>query len=754
MFDKKSSEELPITHHLKEIEQKYQENQILIVSGLPGCGKSTQIPKIIYSLTQQPLIITQPRRLAAVEMAKRVSFEMKNEVKVSYTVRFEDTSGSDTIIRFVTDGVLLRLLMDETLFRTYKTIVIDEVHERTIFIDLILYLLKRNLAKYPQTKLILMSATMNSTIFQKYFLNFKMDSVLIESAKAFTLDIEYIEKSSEGTTSIADAVECVVNLHMNEPMGDILVFLPGAEECLGGVQATQEKLMAFVKEGKPVPSLQLHALFGTQAVREQELVFDSVSNPLTTRKVIFATNIAETSLTIENIAYVIDSGLVKKTHFNKDSAAVQLKVCLISKSQAIQRAGRAGRTRNGKAIRLYSKKIFNEQMTEDSDADIKRSELRSFIVFVLGLGMNNFSSSDFIEEPDPVAIQLALQQLYVAGLIEVNKVNHSPEKHLNLEQTTKIHQSSETDVDFRKFITDKIMHEFRPEVKDSKVCEGKTSEQSKMIIFSLTKSGKAVLQFPIDPLLAKTLLLSRLLHIHQLVGEMTALFSTTESLMNNTFDAKKQFYKAKIKEGDKNGDFYTLSKLMSKHESIFHQKALHNVSLIKRQLLGILTQFSENKLLEMFNGEAVMKVDQWRDSKSTELDKMELCLQASFPTHLGKKIQTKNEYRLYSSSIICLIDSESIYEILNHFPEFVIGTGIRGEGYLGVPTLINIFRIKNPQVAILYCEKIKEFEQILKHGMKNEVFIKEKPKNPEEEKTSKTELAKLKYLERKKIKIT
>lgn len=233
--------------------------------------------------------------------------------------------------------------------------MVDEVHERTIFIDIILYLLKtrleRNSKKSP-FKLILTSATMQLEKFRKYFSKFKVKMIEIESKTPFPIELKYIPNPTS-TSSINHAVTETLTIHTTEPDGDILIFLPGSQECLKAMNLLAKKLEEYIEINGDVPGCKIFSLFGSQAVQEQMRVFTPVENQMTTRKIIFATNIAETSLTIPNIGYVIDSGLVKLPYYNSLTNGVSLKTVSISKSQAVQRTGRAGRTRAGKSIRLY-----------------------------------------------------------------------------------------------------------------------------------------------------------------------------------------------------------------------------------------------------------------------------------------------------------------------------------------------------------------------------------------------------------------
>lgn len=271
-------------------------------------------------------------------------------------VRFEDTFQDSTEIHFVTDGVLLRNLLYERFYTEYDFIMVDEVHERTIFIDIILYLLKTRLeasiGKTAPFKLILTSATMQLEKFRNYFEKFRVKTIEIESKAPFPIELIYSPNSSS-TSSIHHAVSETLAIHTSEPDGDVLVFLPGSQECLRAMNLLAKQLEELNATQGEVPGCQIFSLFGTQAVQEQMRVFREVDDKLTTRKIIFATNIAETSVTIPNIGYVVDSGLVKLPYYDSLTNGVSLKTVSISKSQAVQRTGRAGRTRPGKSIRLY-----------------------------------------------------------------------------------------------------------------------------------------------------------------------------------------------------------------------------------------------------------------------------------------------------------------------------------------------------------------------------------------------------------------
>lgn len=740
-MEKKSN--LLISKYFEEITRKFEKSQILIIIGQPGSGKSTQVPQLIYDLTKSKVIVTQPRRLAAVEMAKRVSEEMNEVVKVNYTVRFENTADTKTNILFVTDGVLLRLLMEDNLFSEYKTIIVDEVHERTIFIDLILFLMKKKLEKNPNSKLILMSATMKLELFKNYFNNYKTECILIDNFSVFQVSIQHMESQTRDTSTVKEAVDCVVSLHTSESAGDILVFLPGSEECLAAISMTQERLLSLISQGRKISSLQMHALFGSQTIKEQEKAFMRVEDDQTTRKVIFATNIAETSLTIENIAFVVDSGLVKRTQFNKESSSVQLKVSLISKSQAIQRAGRAGRTRDGKVIRLYSKRIFEEVMADQTEADIKRSELRSFVVMVLGFGFETVKPEDFIESPDETAIKSAFCQLFVAGIVVPKTALLSCHKN-DSKTKEKIETETKELLSEKDILRKRIIQQFRQE-KNEEFKDSFEQKEESCVRFELTELGKSTIYFPIDPLFAKLTLLSVIFKIEHIVTKLVAFQSSTENLMNNSLEAKKEFYKMKIKDADRDGDFYTLLNLIQNHSHLFHKKALKNIELIQNQIKQICSKFSFDKISQMMRDD--LSINYSKKELSTK-EKISLILQSCFATQICKRISNKNDYKLICSEVSCLLDSESVFEMIDYYPEFVIATGIRGVGHLGIPNLLNVFRLKNCQIGFELSSKITKFEEVENHQEEAKNEVKEKPF----ESNSKIEQARLKFEQRKKIK--
>ena len=724
---------LTISSYKQQIVDMVTSRQVSIIVGEPGSGKSTKVPQYIYSQYNHKIIVTQPRRIAAVRMAERIQKEVGKTISCAYTVRFETTADESTQIHLVTDGILLKLLFDDKLFETYKIIIIDEVHERTLFIDLILFLLRRKLVNYPEHKLILTSATLDTDKIKNYFASYDPGLLEIPQATRFKLEVEYLKGSQAVGNSINIAIEKARDVHCKEPEGDILVFLPGAEDCMYAKRKLECMLEDMIKEDKPVPSLQIHCLFGSQAVQEQGLTFKSVTDASSTRKIIFATNIAETSLTIPNIVYVIDTGLVKQTAFNKQSHSVQLKTVLISKAQAIQRAGRAGRTRDGKCYRMYTKETYYQVMANDIVPEVKRSELRAFLVMLLKLGVQEYCNEDFLDAPDYNAVEIAIIQLYSANLIEMDLKDTCaiPAKNTPVEQ----HAREEREIHDYEVI--------RTVVNTSKAVPNKDNgsditNKPHTLYFKLTKTGRLCSLFPIDPLLAKCLLLSRLLHVQQEFVYFAALSSTTENIMSQDKDVKKKFYEYYINEKDLRGDYYTYINLIKKHPQLFYYKALKNIDKIAKQLGEILHQIDVSKIEHCMKTDHAFIYYQERKHvcKFTHESAFIICVISGFSFFAAMAdLNTPGAYMLIYNQMQCLLDSESIYEMLDEYPRSVISTNMRGETQQGTPVLSNVFKLKYIDLAKKYIANVKSMLEY-----KEDYFTdKGEPKPPA---LSNTELAK------------
>ncbi|CAO3700631.1 unnamed protein product [Rhizopus stolonifer] len=416
--------QLPIYTGRDSIMQAMTDNPTVIIIGETGSGKTTQIPQFILEagLASKELggvAITQPRRVAAVNLAKRVSEETMTRLgsKVGYTVRFDDTSSSETILKYLTDGMLLREILSDELLLRYKVVVLDEAHERTLRTDMLFGMIKKiqqiREEKHKQgekgvhpLKIVVMSATLDA---EKFSMFFNQAKILYVSGRLYPVDTMF---TAEPQADYLDAsLVSIFQIHINNPKGDILVFLPGQEAI--------ESLTALVKEYATQlrPSQQkllTCPLFAALPPSQQQKVFDPA--PENTRKVILATNIAETSITISGIKYVVDCGLAKLRGFNPKIGVESLLLHPISKSSAWQRTGRAGREAAGICYRLYTEQTFRE-LEDDTVPEIKRCNLAAAVLSLKAIGIDNVLDFDYMDRPSRASLVRALEELYALGAI-------------------------------------------------------------------------------------------------------------------------------------------------------------------------------------------------------------------------------------------------------------------------------------------------------------------------------------------------
>ena len=388
---------LPISQRRDEIAKAITDNQVIILAGETGSGKTTQLPKICLSLGygEKGLIgHTQPRRIAARTVADRIASELKTPlgVGVGYQVRFTDNSSAKTRIKLMTDGVLLAEIQHDRLLRKYDVIIIDEAHERSLNIDFLLGLLKTLCVKRPDLKVIITSATIDLTKFSEHFkFNNKPAPIIEVSGRTYPVQTLYQEPSNENPNLpdvICDTVGDIIRNEANgayKASGDVLVFCAGEREIRDAAQALR-------RSNLPIEILPLYSRL---SVGEQNKVFQKAHR----RKVVLATNVAETSITVPGIAYVIDPGLARISRYSFKSKVQRLPIEAVSQASANQRKGRCGRVSNGVCIRLYSEQDFT-QRSEFTPAEILRSNLASVILKMLRLGIRNIRSFEFIDQPD------------------------------------------------------------------------------------------------------------------------------------------------------------------------------------------------------------------------------------------------------------------------------------------------------------------------------------------------------------------
>ncbi|KAL4443077.1 hypothetical protein ABPG74_002144 [Tetrahymena malaccensis] len=409
---KKVRQSLPIYKYREELLTLIRDNRVIVMVGETGSGKTTQVPQYLHEVgyTKTGRIgCTQPRRVAAMSVAARVSEEMGTKLghEVGYSIRFEDCTSDKTVIKYMTDGMLLRELMMEPDLASYSVMIVDEAHERTLHTDILLSIIKDLSRARDDLKVIISSATIDAQRFSEYFDNCPIIKI---PGRRFQVDI-YYTKAPE-SDYIQAAVLTVLQIHVTQPKGDILVFLTGQEE----IEAAEEMLTARTRGlGNKIGELLICPIYSSLPSDMQAKIFEPT--PAGARKVVLSTNIAETSITIDNIIYVIDTGFAKQTSYNPRTGMESLIVTPISKASADQRAGRAGRVAPGKCFRMYTKWSFLNELDQNTIPEIQRTNLGSVVLMLKSMGINNLVNFDFMDSPPPEMIVKSLEQLYALGAI-------------------------------------------------------------------------------------------------------------------------------------------------------------------------------------------------------------------------------------------------------------------------------------------------------------------------------------------------
>ncbi|CAG7563145.1 unnamed protein product [Fusarium equiseti] len=415
--------DLPVHKQRQEFLDKYHSTQILVFVGETGSGKTTQIPQyVVYDelphLTGKLIACTQPRRVAAMSVAQRVADEMDVTLgeEVGYSIRFEDMTGPKTMLKYMTDGMLLREAMHDHEMSRYSCIILDEAHERTLATDILMALLKQISMRRPDLKIIIMSATLDAQKFQKYF----NDAPLL-AVPGRTHPVEIFYTPEPERDYVEAAIRTVLQIHASEPEGDVLLFLTGEDEIEDACRKISLEADELMREVDAGP-LAVYPLYGTLPPHQQQRIFDKAPAPIRKggrpgRKVIVSTNIAETSLTIDGIVYVVDPGFSKQKIYNPRIRVESLLVSPISKASAQQRAGRAGRTKPGKCFRLYTEKAFKKELIEQTYPEILRSNLANTVLELKKLGVEDLVHFDLMDPPAPETMMRALEELnYLACL--------------------------------------------------------------------------------------------------------------------------------------------------------------------------------------------------------------------------------------------------------------------------------------------------------------------------------------------------
>ncbi|KAK1250108.1 hypothetical protein MKX08_010111 [Trichoderma sp. CBMAI-0020] len=403
---------LPAFAVREELLRVIRENQVIIVIGETGSGKTTQLTQFLYEdgYGKTGMIgCTQPRRVAAMSVAKRVAEEM--EVKlgstVGYAIRFEDCTSNDTVIKYLTDGILLRESLNEPDLDRYSCIIMDEAHERALNTDILMGLFKKILQRRRDLKLIVTSATMNAKKFSDFFGGAPEFTI---PGRTFPVDVMFHRSPVEDY--VDQAVQQVLAIHVSMDAGDILVFMTGQEDIEITCELVQKRLDAL----NDPPKLSILPIYSQMPADLQAKIFDRAAPGV--RKCIVATNIAETSLTVDGIKYVVDAGYSKMKVYNPKMGMDTLQITPISQANAGQRSGRAGRTGPGKAFRLYTEKAFKEELYIQTIPEIQRTNLANTVLMLKSLGVKDLLDFDFMDPPPQDTISTSMFDLWALGALD------------------------------------------------------------------------------------------------------------------------------------------------------------------------------------------------------------------------------------------------------------------------------------------------------------------------------------------------
>ncbi|WWC99722.1 hypothetical protein V866_006627 [Kwoniella sp. B9012] len=520
---------LPIYEYRDELLEAIAEHQVLIVVAETGSGKTTQLPQYLYEAgyckNGMKVGCTQPRRVAAMSVAARVAEEMGCRLgqEVGYSIRFEDMTSDKTALKYMTDGMLLREFLTDPELSTYSALVIDEAHERTLSTDILFGLIK-DIARFrPELRLLISSATLNAQKFADFF---DQAPIFDVPGRRYPVDMFYT-KQPEANYMHA-AVTTILQIHTTQPKGDILLFLTGQDEIEAAEENLKETMYAL---GDKVAELIIAPIYANLPSEMQSKIFEPT--PEKARKVVLATNIAETSITIDGVVYVIDPGFVKQNNYNPKTGMSSLVVEPISRASANQRAGRAGRVGAGKAFRLYTKWAFKNELLEDTIPEIQRTNLATVVLMLKSLGINDVLNFDFLDKPPAETIIRSFELLYALGAL-----NHKGE---------------------------------------------------------LTRMGRRMAEFPVDPMLSKAIINSENYKCTHEVLTIISMLQESGSLLYRPKDKKVHADKAHknfIKPG---GDHFTLLNIFEQwsesnysqqwcYENFIQFKSLGRVRDIRDQL--------------------------------------------------------------------------------------------------------------------------------------------------------------------------
>ncbi|KAG7599017.1 Helicase C-terminal [Arabidopsis suecica] len=563
---------LPIYTYRDQLLKAVEEHQVLVIVGDTGSGKTTQIPQYLHEAgyTKRGKVgCTQPRRVAAMSVAARVAQEMGVKLghEVGYSIRFEDCTSDKTVLKYMTDGMLLRELLGEPDLASYSVVIVDEAHERTLSTD-ILFGLVKDIARFrPDLKLLISSATMDAEKFSDYF-----DTAPIFSfpGRRFPVEINYT--SAPEADYMDAAIVTVLTIHVREPLGDILVFFTGQEEIETAEEILKHRIRGL---GTKIRELIICPIYANLPSELQAKIFEPT--PEGARKVVLATNIAETSLTIDGIKYVVDPGFSKMKSYNPRTGMESLLITPISKASATQRAGRAGRTSAGKCFRLYTAFNYNNDLEENTVPEVQRTNLASVVLALKSLGIHDLINFDFMDPPPAEALVKSLELLFALGAL--NKLGE------------------------------------------------------------LTKAGRRMAEFPLDPMLSKMIVVSDKYKCSDEIISIAAMLSIGGSIFYRPKDKQVHADNARMNFHTGNvGDHIALLKVYSSwketnystqwcYENYIQVRSMKRARDIRDQLEGLL----ERVEIEI-------------SSNLNELDSVRKSIVAGFFPHTAK-LQKNGSYR-------------------------------------------------------------------------------------------------------------
>ncbi|CAG2103964.1 unnamed protein product [Medioppia subpectinata] len=586
---------LPIYTFKDQLVRAVFDNQILIVIGETGSGKTTQITQYLAEAgytARGKIGCTQPRRVAAMSVAKRVAEEYGCRLgqEIGYTIRFEDCTSPETQIKYMTEGMLLRECLIDPDMKQYAVIMLDEAHERTVCTDVLFGLLKKSVKNRPEMKLIVTSATLDAVKFSQYFFEAPIFTI---PGRTFPVEILY---TKDPETDYLDAsLITVMQIHLTEPPGDILLFLTGQEEIDTACEILYERMKSL---GPEVPDLIILPVYSALPSEMQTRIFEPT--PPGSRKVVIATNIAETSLTIDGIYYVVDPGFVKQNVYNSKAGMDSLIVTPIAQAQAKQRAGRAGRTGPGKCYRLYTERAYRDEMLTTPVPEIQRTNLAETVLQLKAMGINDLLAFDFMDAPPTETLIMALEQLHSLSALDEEGL--------------------------------------------------------------LTRLGRRMAEFPLEPRLCKMLIMSVNLGCSDEILTIVSMLSV-QNVFYRPKDKQALADQKKAKFNQLEGDHLTLLAVYNSwknnkfsnpwcYENFVQIRTLKRAQDVRKQLLGIMDRH---------------KLDVFSCAKNTARVQKAIC--SGFFRNAAKKDPQEGYRTLVDSQVVYIHPSSSLF---NRQPEWVV----------------------------------------------------------------------------------